>query len=84
MTQKNISFWFCTLLSGIVIGIASQRIPESRITQESPHPYSFYCNEGKLHAGKTLAKSNYSLAYDGYNNASWVYEHFTKDRIQRK
>lgn len=86
MTQKNISFWFCTLLSGIVIGIASQRIPESRTIHENSKSQSnsFYCKEGNLHQGKILAKSSYSLAYDGYNNSTWVYEHFTKDRIQRK
>lgn len=83
MTQKTFSFWLCTLLSGVIIGIASQRIPEARTHCESvkPHSYSLYCNDNGLLSNHPITKSGY-LAYDGYNNSSWVYEHFTKDSIQ--
>lgn len=38
MSHNTFAFWICTLLSGIVIGIATQRIPDSRkeIVVESP------------------------------------------------
>lgn len=80
MTHKNFSFWFCTLLSGVVIGIASQRIPEARAQSSfsEPHPYSFYCNESSSLSNHAIS----SLAFDGYHNSTWVYEHFKKDSLQ--
>lgn len=69
MTHKNFSFWFCTLLSGIVIGIASQRIPEGNAASKSvkPHPYSFYCSDQNPLSSQPLSsfriqKSGYSFA----------------------
>lgn len=70
MTQKNFSFWLCTLLSGIVIGIASQRIPETRVNCETskPHSYSFYCNDVNLFS-HPISKTG-CLAYDHYNHSN--------------
>ncbi len=62
MSQKNFSFWFCTLLSGIVIGIASQRIPQAHAHPETQHPA----------LSKKQNMVGYSLAYEGYNHSSWI------------
>ena len=71
MTQKNFSFWFCTLLSGVVIGIASQRIPEAHTNSKAfkPHPYSFHFTDQSPLPSQPLSsfqihKSGYSLDYD--------------------
>lgn len=71
MSHKNFSFWFCTLLSGIVIGIASQRIPEAHATSKSvkPHPYSFYCSDQNPLSSQPLSsfqmqKSGCSFSHD--------------------
>ncbi len=70
MTQKNFSFWLCTLLSGIVIGIASQRIPANPNSEAfKPYPYSFYCTDQSLLPNQPIPslpiqKPGYSLAYD--------------------
>lgn len=76
MTHKNFSFWFCTLLSGVVIGIASQRIPEAGtnapVTQL--HPYSFYCDQSPLPSQSLsslhIQKSGCSFSYDARHRKS--------------
>lgn len=69
MNQKNLSFWFCTLLSGIVIGIASQRIPGSTATNQEGSN-SYYCDDnGNIVKGR----SRYPLATKTYPNPSWMY-----------
>ncbi|MFI0435675.1 MAG: hypothetical protein ACH350_08140 [Parachlamydiaceae bacterium] len=84
--QKNISFWFCTFLSGIIIGIASQRIPQAANLSESfkPNSYSYYCKDSTFSPNHSLLKPECSIAYEGSGSASWVYNRFTKEHIQRK
>lgn len=72
MTHKNFSFWFCTLLSGIIIGIASQRIPAANasLKEVKPHPYSFYCSDQNSLSSQSLSsfqihQSSYSFAPEG-------------------
>ncbi len=82
MTQKNFSFWFCTLLSGVVIGIASQRIPEAYSNSKAfkPHSYSCYCSQQHALAHQPVSsfqiqRSGCTFACDRrYSNSKWVYE----------
>jgi hypothetical protein len=68
MTHKNFSFWLCTLLSGVVIGIASQRIPEASDSSKKafqPHPYSFYCTGESPLSSQPL--SSFQIHKAGYD-----------------
>ena len=45
MTHNTFAFWFCTPFSGIIIGIASQRIPEAWAKEEiKPRSYEDYAS----------------------------------------
>lgn len=78
------------LCVGIVIGIASQRIPDLRTyTDEVIEPIEHQISSTHHHVNKSVVKgapissfhidrSGYSLAYDARNrNPIWVYEHLT-------
>ena len=76
MTQKNFSFWLCTLLSGVIIGIASQRIPEAYANRDISciHSHSLYAND----SNQAILPSKY-FAYEDYCTTSWEYEHVKKN-----
>jgi hypothetical protein len=67
MTHKNFSFWLCTLLSGVVIGIASQRIPEAGTHSKifKSHSNSFYCtSESPLSSQPISSLQMHKAGYD--------------------
>lgn len=78
MTHKNFSFWLCTLLSGVVIGIASQRIPEASDNSKAlhPHPHSFYCTgESPLSSQPLSSFQIHKAGYDARHRApSRIYD----------
>lgn len=59
MTHNTFAFWCCTLLAGVIIGIASQRIPEARrnYQAEQNNLYHNYCVERNVIKAQAAASA---------------------------
>lgn len=82
--------WIGFLSLGIILGIASQRIPEMQpqIKNDQSNQHSYRDNHLTSLPGQPISsfiihRTGYSLAYDARNrNPAWVYEHLTSENIQ--
>lgn len=69
MSHKDFSFWLCTLLSGVVIGIAIVRIPEAYSEPRSSPDYFAGENplQSKLNSSSfQIHKARYDASYHTY------------------
>jgi len=90
--RKNFSHfrlpWLAPLLIGLVLGIASQRIPEVRAYTNDVLPTEYLFRQKSSITGLPTSsfhidQRGYSLAYDArQRNPAWVYEHLTADSIK--